>query len=104
MNRYKFALILLLTAATAPVFAQVAADADPAKMADGQLQEIVVTAQRRSENVQKVPISVTTVTGDQIRPAAALSSFDLTQQVVGLQINKGNCGSRPDYIHARRRR
>ncbi|MFZ2995441.1 TonB-dependent receptor [Sphingobium sp.] len=35
--------------------------------ADAQLDEIVVTAERRSENLQKVPISVGVVAGDQLR-------------------------------------
>ena len=30
----------------------------------GQLQDVVVTAQKRSENLQKVPISVTAVTAE----------------------------------------
>ncbi|WP_336970654.1 TonB-dependent receptor [Sphingobium aromaticiconvertens] len=34
---------------------------------DAQLDEIVVTAERRSENLQKVPISVGVVAGDQLR-------------------------------------
>jgi iron complex outermembrane receptor protein len=35
--------------------------------ADAQLDEIVVTAERRSENLQKVPLSVGVVAGDQLR-------------------------------------
>ncbi|MDX3899186.1 MAG: TonB-dependent receptor [Sphingobium sp.] len=35
--------------------------------ADGQLDDIVVTAERRSENLQKVPVSVGVVAGDQLR-------------------------------------
>lgn len=37
-----------------------------APAADGGLQDIVVTAQRRSENLQRVPIAVTVATGDQL--------------------------------------
>ena len=88
MNNHKLVLMPVLMLTTATVFAQVATDSD-------QLEDIVVTAQRRSENVQKVPISVTTITGDQISPAAAQSSFDLTEQVVGLQINKEIAGADP---------
>ena len=42
------------------------APADPA-----QLDEIVVTAERRSENLQDVPVSVGVVPGDQLRAIQA---------------------------------
>ncbi|WP_193552286.1 TonB-dependent receptor [Oleisolibacter albus] len=35
--------------------------------ADGTLEEIIVTAQRRSENIQEVPVSVAAIDGDQLR-------------------------------------
>ena len=36
-------------------------------VASTQLDEVVVTAERRSENLQKVPVSVAAVAGDQLR-------------------------------------
>ncbi|MBK8376155.1 TonB-dependent receptor [Sphingorhabdus sp.] len=47
--------------ASTPAIAQDEAAAD-----DGTLTEIVVTAQRREENLQDVPLSVTAVSGDQL--------------------------------------
>ena len=38
-----------------------------AAFADQQLEEIVVTAQKRSENVQKVPIAITAFTAETIQ-------------------------------------
>jgi iron complex outermembrane recepter protein len=55
---------LLATVAT-PAFAQ-SAPAD-----DQGLSEIVVTAQRREENLQKVPISITAVKGDKLDAIAS---------------------------------
>jgi iron complex outermembrane receptor protein len=59
---------LLLSAAFACLAgaaqAQQVASADPAATA---LDEVVVTAERRSENLQKVPLSVAAVSGDQLR-------------------------------------
>jgi iron complex outermembrane receptor protein len=37
----------------------------------GELSEVVVTAERRSENLQKVPLSVAVIDADQVRAAAA---------------------------------
>ncbi|SEI95859.1 iron complex outermembrane recepter protein [Sphingomonas sp. OV641] len=46
--------------------AQTSAAAD-APQADGGLEEIVVTAERREENLQRVPVSLTAVQGDALR-------------------------------------
>ena len=54
---------------------------------DGRLQEIVVTAQRREESLQKVPISVTTFSAANIVALAAESIGDLDTFTPGLTIN-----------------
>ncbi|MEC3909318.1 TonB-dependent receptor [Sphingobium sp. CR2-8] len=56
----------MLTAAIGALTTAHAAHAQEAASAD-QLDEIVVTAERRSENLQKVPVSVGVVQGDQLR-------------------------------------
>lgn len=53
-----------------------------------ELQEIVVTAQKRSENIQKVPIAITAVTSDLATSAGVRTSEDLTVVVPGLNIQK----------------
>ena len=45
--------------AAAPAPADQAAAAAPAQPEEGGLEEIVVTAQKRAENLQSVPVSVT---------------------------------------------
>src|SRR5882757_2253137 len=50
------------------------------------LAEIIVTAQKRSENLQDVPIAITAVTGDQLRAANLVSANDLPTLVSGLSI------------------
>lgn len=56
----------------------------PASPAGGGLQEVVVTAQRRSENLQKVPITVTAVTGAKLAAAGVQDTQDLSSAVPGL--------------------
>jgi iron complex outermembrane recepter protein len=78
----------LLTAAlpliiTAPVLAQDTAAAPPSSGTasdDGGLEEIVVTAQRKSENVLRVPVSVSAATGEQLISAGIdqVSSLQFT--------------------------
>ena len=50
----------------------------------GTLEEVVVTAQRRSERLLDVPISVTAVSGAQLIEAGIQTSQDLGQVVPGL--------------------
>ena len=52
--------------------------ADPPAADTGtQLQEITVTAQRRSENIQSVPITIQAVTGDQLKQLNVSTFEDL---------------------------
>lgn len=50
----------------------------------GQLKEIVVTAQRRSESVQDVPYNITAIGANAIQQANATTLNDLTRVVPGL--------------------
>ena len=79
--------------ASAPVFAQDQAAASAAAAADqsdqgnaGELQEVVVTAERRAEDVQSTPIAVTAVTGDQLRAQNVTKINDLTQVAPALAV------------------
>jgi outer membrane receptor protein involved in Fe transport len=49
--------------------------------------EIIVTAQKRSENIQDVPISISAVTGETLRAAEATRLTDIAAAVPGLQVD-----------------
>jgi iron complex outermembrane receptor protein len=49
--------------------------------------DIVVTATKRSENVAKVPISITAFSGDQLKALGVTDTTQITQHVPGLQLN-----------------
>lgn len=51
------------------------------------LEEILVTAQKRAENLQDVPISVTAYTGEQVDALGITDFTEITQQIPGLQLN-----------------
>lgn len=57
---------------------------DDAVNAGGGLAEIVVTAQRRAESLQSVPISVTAVTADKLEASGITSTQDLPNVAPGL--------------------
>jgi iron complex outermembrane receptor protein len=61
------------------------------------LQEVVVTAQRREENLQKVPIAVTAVSSEDMAASNVKSVQDLTTLVSGF-IGPGNNGMQSPHL------
>src|ERR1700743_1445330 len=77
------ALVLITGLAAAPaVYAESAASA-PSD--DLSLQEVVVTATRREESVEKVPISIDALNQQQLSQYGIKSISDLAAMVPGLQ-------------------
>src|SRR3984957_4438580 len=62
----------------------------------GALQEIVVTAQKRQQNVDSVPMSITTASGEQLENAGIRDVSDLPKITPGLTYGVNQMG-RPDY-------
>jgi iron complex outermembrane receptor protein len=56
--------------------------------ATGTLEEVVVTAQKRSENVRDVPLSITALTNNQLDAAGVSTTMDLTTLVPGLKMDR----------------
>src|SRR5271156_1882353 len=54
----------------------------------GGLDEIVVTAQRRAENLQNVPLSVTAISSEKLQKFGITDSNELGQVTPGLQIRQ----------------
>ena len=52
----------------------------------GALQEVVVTATKRSQNLQDVPFSVSSTSQEQIRNSGAIDVVDLARNIAGLAI------------------
>jgi iron complex outermembrane recepter protein len=75
----------------APAFAQEAAE-------NAGLEEIVVTAQKREQNTQDVPVAVTTLTQDTLQVNRVVNIMDLNGLAPGLvaRQNAGSLGS-PSY-------
>jgi iron complex outermembrane receptor protein len=62
-----------------------------AQEAEGEgLEEVVVTAQFRTERLQDTPIAITAVTEDMMRQRSQDSIFDVTQQAPNVQIKKNS--------------
>lgn len=76
--------------ATSPVRAQTATDGSEGS--SNQLEEIVVTAQKRGQNLQDVPLSVTAFTGDTLAAAGVVNAMDLQRVDPSLTISIGGGG------------
>jgi iron complex outermembrane receptor protein len=79
---------LLATAMTlmVPVPAAYAQDSAAERPAATGLADIIVTAQRRSENLQKAAVAVSAVTGDMLVQQSITQANDLTRVVPALQV------------------
>jgi iron complex outermembrane receptor protein len=75
------------SAAAIGILAVAAAHADTAPAEIDSIEEIVVTAAKRSESLQSVPISVTALTGAQLGQLKLDTASDLVTQVPNLQVN-----------------
>ena len=81
----KIVLAAVLAAATASAaFAQ-----EAASQASAEISEVVVTAQKRTENIQDVPLAIRAVSGAALEDAGIQSVIDLGKLVPALQINDG---------------
>lgn len=70
-----------------PIFAAsslIAAEPDTSAKADGTIEEIVVTATKRAENLQDVPITINVLTGDDIITRGIESGDDLARSIPGM--------------------
>lgn len=81
-NRNLFAGILSLSCVCGPVTAQQSNDIN-----DDELEEIVITAQRRVEDVQKVASAVTAISGDKLNDKAITRLDDLQFAIPSLTIS-----------------
>ena len=84
----------------APVAAPAASQAPVAGPEGSQLTEVVVTAQRRTQNLQKVPIAVTSLSSEALASQQVTSTLDLGRVVPNLfaSQNVGQASANVYYI------
>jgi outer membrane receptor protein involved in Fe transport len=89
---YNCALVALIWAGmAAPAYAQTAAPGDTAAP-EAAISDIIVTAQKRSERLNDVPMSITANTADQLKFAGVSSADDLAKVVPGFTYLKSALG------------
>jgi iron complex outermembrane receptor protein len=88
-----FALLSVVALIAAPALAQEVGSSSASS--PDQLEQIVVTAQKREENLQKVPVSVAAFSGEALKSRDVESIADLTLITPGLQIGSQNGSVQP---------
>ncbi len=64
-----------------------------AQASAAQLEEVIITAQKRAESLQDVPISVAALSGDKIRDAGIMTIEDLSAYVPNFTMTESAVGS-----------
>jgi iron complex outermembrane receptor protein len=89
-SREAFRVVAISTIAgvlTVPMPAQAA---EPSQTTTtNSLEEIIVTARKRSEDVQVVPVSITAFTGDELKEQSVKNLYDVQDAVPGLLLQQG---------------
>jgi iron complex outermembrane receptor protein len=80
--------VMLVSTMLVTTFAQ----AQEASTSEGALEEVIVTAQKREENAQDVPIAITALSADDLAAAGTTSTVDLKSVVPSLNITTGVAG------------
>lgn len=62
-----------------------------------QVADIVVTANRRSESLSKVPVSVAAVTGDQLQSRGIVNASDLSGSLPNVKVNSPFGNTQPNF-------
>ena len=85
----------LLGAATAAVAQAPPPPPAQTEVQQGGLEEVIVTANKRSENMQDVPIAISALTADEAGKIGVVNGQTLAQVIPGLQLNRQTNGSTP---------
>src|SRR6266481_4396702 len=65
----------------------------PLVTAPGEIEGIIVTAEKRRESINDVPMSISAITGDQLEQRGINSAADLQKVVSGFRYSEGNNGT-----------
>ncbi|MEY2926533.1 MAG: hypothetical protein RL367_1010 [Pseudomonadota bacterium] len=86
-------LMLSAAALISPAMAVAQTPQKPAAADENGLEEIVVTAQQRGENLQKAAIPLSVVTGEDLRKSGIVSVDTLQKNVPAIQVANGAVGN-----------
>jgi iron complex outermembrane receptor protein len=89
---FSLASLTPLAAAQAPASAAAAEASEATTEEGGMLGDIVVTANRRDQNIQKVGIAITAYSGDQLRELGVRETTDIAALSPGVSLSGASAG------------
>ena len=69
----------------------------PAAQEQGFLEEIIVTAQKRAQNIQDIPVAVTALSGDELVEHGITDVFDLQQNAPALRVGQSQTATTANF-------
>ncbi len=90
-----YVIVLAILSANAVSIAALAQVAEPA--ASGGLEEIIVTATKRAENLQDVPVSISALSAADLRSKGVFSTSDLNDSIPNLQVGSAYGETQPNF-------
>ena len=69
----------------------------PAAQDQGFLEEIIVTAQKREQNIQDIPVAVTALSGDELVEHGITDMFDLQQNAPALRVGQSQTATTANF-------
>lgn len=79
------------------ISAAVLASTTTPALAEGALEEVVVTAQKRTQNLQDVPVAVTAFTGEMLRESGIRDMFELSAIAPSLTVDQTQTSSNTSF-------
>jgi iron complex outermembrane receptor protein len=95
ISRIKFAVAALAALQCSTAMAQVAPQSDDQTADRGG--DIIVTAQRRSESIERTPVAVAVIGGEELANQAIVSEADLQIATPGLTVKAGQSSNQLNY-------
>jgi iron complex outermembrane receptor protein len=92
-----FVALIMASASTAAMAQSVAANEAAASGGSTRLEEVVVTATRRSENLQKVPVAVTAITAAALKNQGVFNTSDLNHAIPNFQVSSPYGTQQPNF-------
>ena len=96
MNIFKSAKLIMIKFIAAPVFLGALFATGMASAAT--IEEIIVTAQKRAQSVQDVPIAITSLTGEEVDALGMRSAADVQYQIPGLIVSYSSTNAIPNFV------
>ena len=69
----------------------------PAAQEQGHLEEVIVTAQKREQNIQDIPVAVTALSGEQLVEHGITDAFDLQQNAPALRVGQSQTATTANF-------